>query len=267
VVAESQTQTILKQGVMASDTCTVSFARTPNAAGHFSEYPVSPSAVYFCPGGAEFDLHRSGASESVYFSFAQADFLADAMVLDERYWSARSGQFFAARRIGQLAGFADLLLQRPQGPDARWPPDRLARIITANALAAFDLSEADGLFEERNVLLRRRALRVVRRARNFIDHALDSHQHPTIVDVCRSTGVSQRNLQYCFLDALALTPVAYLRSARLHRARAELRDGATAGLTVGDVAARWGFWHLSKFAHDYQKLFGELPSETLRQRR
>jgi AraC family ethanolamine operon transcriptional activator len=32
--------------------------------------------------------------------------------------------------------------------------------------------------------------------------------------------------------------------------------------TVGDVAARWGFWHLSRFAADYRQHFGELPSAT-----
>jgi len=32
--------------------------------------------------------------------------------------------------------------------------------------------------------------------------------------------------------------------------------------SIGDVAARWGFWHLSRFAADYTRLFGELPSAT-----
>jgi AraC family ethanolamine operon transcriptional activator len=33
---------------------------------------------------------------------------------------------------------------------------------------------------------------------------------------------------------------------------------------VQDVAAAWGFWHLSQFATDYRKLFGVRPSETLK---
>ena len=33
---------------------------------------------------------------------------------------------------------------------------------------------------------------------------------------------------------------------------------------VGRISARWGFWHMSRFARDYRLLFGELPSETLR---
>ena len=35
-------------------------------------------------------------------------------------------------------------------------------------------------------------------------------------------------------------------------------------VSVADVAASWGFWHLSHFAADYKAMFGELPSETLR---
>ncbi|GHU15365.1 hypothetical protein AGMMS50225_28560 [Betaproteobacteria bacterium] len=42
-------------------------------------------------------------------------------------------------------------------------------------------------------------------------------------------------------------------------------DGVPALDTVGDIAARWGFWHLSHFAADYKEMFGELPSDTLRQ--
>jgi AraC family ethanolamine operon transcriptional activator len=33
---------------------------------------------------------------------------------------------------------------------------------------------------------------------------------------------------------------------------------------VQDVAAAWGFWHLSQFATDYRKLFGTRPSDTLK---
>jgi AraC-like DNA-binding protein len=35
-------------------------------------------------------------------------------------------------------------------------------------------------------------------------------------------------------------------------------------LSIGDAAARWGFFHLSHFAADFHELFGELPSQTKR---
>ena len=35
--------------------------------------------------------------------------------------------------------------------------------------------------------------------------------------------------------------------------------------TVADIAFRWGFTNLGRFARDYQDLFGETPSMTRRQ--
>ncbi|WP_207954623.1 helix-turn-helix domain-containing protein [Saccharopolyspora elongata] len=42
---------------------------------------------------------------------------------------------------------------------------------------------------------------------------------------------------------------------------AELRTGAD---SVSDVAHRWGFTHLGRFASSYRKRFGVHPSQTLR---
>jgi AraC family ethanolamine operon transcriptional activator len=33
---------------------------------------------------------------------------------------------------------------------------------------------------------------------------------------------------------------------------------------VNETAQSWGFFHLGQFAADYSKLFGELPSQTLK---
>jgi AraC family ethanolamine operon transcriptional activator len=82
----------------------------------------------------------------------------------------------------------------------------------------------------------------------------------SVPELCAATGVSRRALQYAFEDVLHLSPVTYLRAMRLNRVRAELLAGCAD--SVGDIAARWGFWHLSRFAAEYRELFGELPSAT-----
>jgi AraC family ethanolamine operon transcriptional activator len=58
--------------------------------------------------------------------------------------------------------------------------------------------------------------------------------------------------------------VSFLRAMRLNGVRRALRKADGVHESVADVAARWGFWHLSHFAADYKAMFGELPSETLR---
>lgn len=104
---------------------------------------------------------------------------------------------------------------------------------------------------------------VVDKVREYI---LAHKEEPvTVADLCAALNVSRRTLQYSFQAVLDVNPVAYLRAIRLNGTRRALR--AAAGdphVTVADIAARWGFWHMSHFAADYKLMFGELPSQTLR---
>ena len=79
-------------------------------------------------------------------------------------------------------------------------------------------------------------------------------------------GVSRRWLQLSFNAVLQMSPLAYLRAARMGCARRMLTSGA-AGVQVKNAVEAFGFWHLSRFSRDYRHLFGELPSETLRRAR
>lgn len=95
------------------------------------------------------------------------------------------------------------------------------------------------------------------------EYALAHLDEPlSILDMCRTLGASRRKLQYCFQETLGTNPVAYLRALRLNAARRELLKGASR-VSVQDVAARWGFWHLSRFSSEYREMFGERPSQTL----
>ncbi|WP_233801451.1 helix-turn-helix domain-containing protein [Paraburkholderia sp. HP33-1] len=82
----------------------------------------------------------------------------------------------------------------------------------------------------------------------------------SIAELCVELGVSRRTVQYAFNEALDLNPVAYLRAVRLNHVRRELR----LGLSVTNAATKWGFLHLGSFASDYRRMFGELPSATVR---
>ncbi|MFI6498084.1 AraC family transcriptional regulator [Nonomuraea typhae] len=104
----------------------------------------------------------------------------------------------------------------------------------------------------------------LRRARRYCeDHA---GELVTLRDIAAAARVSVRTLQASFRRHLQTTPMAYLRAVRLAKAHADLREIAETGAatSVTDVALRWGFTHLSRFAGEYRKRYGEPPSATRR---
>ena len=62
----------------------------------------------------------------------------------------------------------------------------------------------------------------------------------TVPELTALLGVSMRTLEYAFRDVLGLSPVQYLRAARLRGVRRELLR-AGPGTRVSDAASRWGF--------------------------
>jgi AraC family ethanolamine operon transcriptional activator len=105
---------------------------------------------------------------------------------------------------------------------------------------------------------RRKALQ---RGRDFIEANI--REPLTISEICKAIGVCDRTLEYAFNEYFGVSPKFYLNARRLHLLRSELLSG-TSNTQVVDVANDLGFWHMGKLAADYRKLFGELPSSTLR---
>lgn len=87
---------------------------------------------------------------------------------------------------------------------------------------------------------------------------------PSVNELCQRLQVSRRTVQNSFRAVAETTPLNYLRSVRLNGVRRTLMTTRACDLSIGDAAARWGFYHLSHFAAEYQELFAELPSHTAR---
>lgn len=102
--------------------------------------------------------------------------------------------------------------------------------------------------------------RALVRALEVIDASVDAP--PTVREICVQSGASWPTLNRAFAERFGIGPKSYLNNLRLSRARTDLIH-AVAGTTVSDVANRWGFWHMGKFAGDYHKLFNRLPSQDL----
>ncbi|WP_326686946.1 MULTISPECIES: AraC family transcriptional regulator [unclassified Streptomyces] len=103
----------------------------------------------------------------------------------------------------------------------------------------------------------------VRRAIQLIEERSD--QPLSLSDLAVAARCSPRALQEAFQRYVGRTPLAYLREVRLDRAHRDLVAADADGpVTVAEIAFRWGFSNLGRFANWYRLRYGHAPSLTLR---
>lgn len=91
----------------------------------------------------------------------------------------------------------------------------------------------------------------------------NAHLPLSLGEICQAVGVNARTLQHSFRRKRGCTPMEFLRNVRME----EVRNGLTQpndNTSVSAEASRWGFLHFGRFSGEYRRLYGELPSETLR---
>lgn len=80
--------------------------------------------------------------------------------------------------------------------------------------------------------------------------------------------ISQRTLYNIFTRYKSVTPMNYIKQKKLLHVRKALKtkEGEGSCRNITEVALDFGFMHLGRFSSEYRKVFGELPSVTLRNR-
>lgn len=269
IVRETQNVAVQKLGVTPPDLCTISCC-TQAPAFRFSEMRAGKSdLVFFMPEKTEFDIYVPGGAQTNYVSLSQQEFLEKARILNPSEWEAAPQGLLTvqANRQADLEEAISLWFAAEGAGRASSPSrasgllrgmilDQIVRIVTSPR-------QSEAL---PSPLERSRSFHVCRSARAFVEDCLEADVLPTVVEICRRVGVSERSLQYAFLAYVNCSPQAYLRMCRLNRVRATLRAADPRLTTVTDVATRFGFFHLGRFAQNYRRVFGELPSATLASR-
>ena len=108
--------------------------------------------------------------------------------------------------------------------------------------------------------IRRR--QIIRAVMNFIDQR--HGEYISVADLASAMDVSERTLRAAFHEYVDMAPARYLKLRTLNLIHDTLQDSDPSVTTITGVASRFGVWELGRLARDYQFLFGELPSETLR---
>lgn len=87
----------------------------------------------------------------------------------------------------------------------------------------------------------------------------------TLISLCKALHISERPLNYGFQEVFGVSPMAYLKTLRLQAVRSQLQLADPATTAIAEIANRFGFQSLGHFSRDYKTMFGELPSETIKQ--
>lgn len=145
----------------------------------------------------------------------------------------------------------------PGGGLAHFHRDFAATLTSVLARAS---AERDGLPK----LSATERLRIVTEASECVRR--NSDEALRMDSLCQATGTPLHTLERAFAEVVGMSPKRYFTLQRMAAVRSELIDGAAEGrpVVVTEVATKWGFWHLGRFAAEYKTLYGESPSATLR---
>lgn len=99
-----------------------------------------------------------------------------------------------------------------------------------------------------------------------LEEVLADHLSDPLLDMtrlCELTGITERGLRSYCVEFLGMTPTRYVLLRRLRQARIALRDGDPGVTEVAELARRFGFASIGRFARAYKAAFGETPATTL----
>jgi AraC-like DNA-binding protein len=164
----------------------------------------------------------------------------------------------ALASLRQLHGAAGALAHK--APEIIVNP-QVARGLEQALIGAVAGCLADHPQDKRSLAQRRHEV-VMRRFWQVVEES--AGQPLYIPEICSAIQVSERTLLACCHEHLGMAPKRYLLLRRMALARRSLREQAAGTTSVTDIAMRYGFWDLGRFAVEYKALFGESPSFTLR---
>jgi AraC family ethanolamine operon transcriptional activator len=265
VFVETTSHTLRQTCEVQKDAYWFGIPTCPAGSGRIDAQVITGDALAFRPGGVEFEL-LTPAGYEIFGVVVKGDVLrryaadVERVGLADHVPHTEVVPIGVARKARLCASLRQLL---DDGAASGAPLSAFARNnLQASVLASlFDVG-AWPAAEPVAMPARPRRQSIVSEAREYV--LAHRERAVSVPELCERLHVSRRTLQYCFQDVLGMAPATYLRAIRLNGARRDLSNASRESRSVQDVAAAWGFWHLSQFATDYRKLFGMRPSETLK---
>lgn len=228
-----------------------------------TQFDISPRETAVIPAGVEMIYEYQAGFEQFIFR-VEASALQAKLSAIVGMPMARGIEFvtpsqFASPTLQRLRRMLSFMVSELDHDDGRVPPAALVEFeqllivafLTANRHNFSDLMDREQP---------RPAPWQMRLVEEYID--ANWNQPITVEALAAAAGASMRSVFKAFRDARDCSPMVFVKSIRLARARRMLQspDPST---TVVSVAFACGFLNPGHFARDYRLAFGELPSVTL----
>jgi len=235
---------------------------------------VDPPGVNWCGRMTDDDTILVFPTSGDYESFSEPEFLARTISISEERLNSISNSL-GIPTVDEIAGLGDIVVRCNRGSveTLRQSIANVCKYVSKSP----NLLNRTSLFKELNYELptqllltlhqnrvmlvesRTRRKKTVNRSREFMEA---NYGDVTVQDLCNVSGVSWRTLDYAFKETMGISPKKYLEAFRLNNVHQELSLPSDDS-KISDIANRWGYWHMGRFAHNYRNFFGELPSKTL----
>jgi AraC-like DNA-binding protein len=239
------------------------FRTEPGPAMVVSGLEITPTAMVRLNDAPEYYYRTSGSSSLGTMSLPVEDLASTSVMAGcdlklPRDTMLASPPSAAMARLRRLYATAGSLAE--DAPEVIANPDA-ARGLEQALIEAMVACLSDRNDHE-NSLAQGQHVLVMRRFRRIVEE--NPEQPLYIPDICKAIRVSERALRMCCQGHLGMAPKHYLLLRRMHLVRRALREAPLEATSVTAIATRYGFWQLGRFAVEYQALFGEPPSATLR---
>jgi AraC family ethanolamine operon transcriptional activator len=215
--------------------------------------PVAPDDVAFWPSEHEFEARTTERMKICVLDISAAVSAPLASL------SGRVGMVSDARIAAILRRYVRAGIRELGGLETGPHPAAVAAFTATFVDVIAALMAPLGFADPRSSLARSCRVDMFRRARDLIQRRLGDGVG--VEDICSNVGAGRRTLEYLFQSMVGMGPARYIRVLQLNQIRREIAAG-TLTEPLGDLAARWGVWHWSRFSREYCQTFGELPSAT-----
>ena len=97
----------------------------------------------------------------------------------------------------------------------------------------------------------------IKSARDLLHDCIE--KNISIAQLAQKLKISEDHLLYAFKENYDISAKKYLQSLRLNTIKKELQLADPSSVKVSDIVFKYGYKHMSHFASENKKIFGELP--------